>query len=215
MAKSCPPGVICLENFTFFMFFILIILFSVLLFQYHSKHPLIRPGNQVSQQAVDTSQPVIIEPTNSLMPNNYIDIRRPMDMFEDPYLPPVKYPGLVSEGTTIVERGVPINVRTQGAPGPIQQMGILTRSTPGPGGPSILPLMGRRMITNRDRWQYYTVSDTNINLRLPVSKGGRSCTSDIGCDEIYDGDTVYVEGYNAPFSATIYESASPRYIPFI
>jgi sortase (surface protein transpeptidase) len=36
----------------------------------------------------------------------------------------------------------------------------------------------------------------------------------MGCDEVYNGDTVYVEGYNETFRATIYENALYSYIPW-
>ena len=54
----------------------------------------------------------------------------------------------------------------------------------------------------------------NLNTKLPVSVKGRSCTSDIGCDEIYNGDVIYVEGYKDTFHATIYENAGFSYNPW-
>jgi hypothetical protein len=91
------------------------------------------------------------------------------------------------------------------------QMGILTRNE------MILPLMGRRHMNGRDKWQYYTVSNTggNLNTKLPVSVKGKSCTSEYGCDEIMNGDTVYVEGYNDTFKSTIYENNMFSYIPYL
>ena len=79
----------------------------------------------------------------------------------------------------------------------------------------ILPLMGRSLITNRDKWQFYTMSDTNNSVKLPVSNRGKSCTNEYGCDNIYNGDTVYVEGYNDAFKATVYENNNIRYIPYL
>ena len=76
--------------------------------------------------------------------------------------------------------------------------------------------MGRLTMTGRDKWQYYTISNSgNLNTKLPVSVNGKSCTSEYGCDNIYNGDSVYVEGYNDSFSATIYENSPFRYIPNI
>jgi len=49
---------------------------------------------------------------------------------------------------------------------------------------------------------------------LPVTYKKRSCTSDQGCDNIYNGDTVYVEGYNDAFKATIYDNAIQYSIPY-
>lgn len=91
------------------------------------------------------------------------------------------------------------------------QMGILTKNE------MILPLMGRRHMNGRDKWQYYTVSNTggNLNTKLPVSVKGKSCTSEYGCDEMMNGDTVYVEGYNDTFKSTIYENNMFSYIPYL
>jgi hypothetical protein len=78
----------------------------------------------------------------------------------------------------------------------------------------ILPLMGRKHMSGRDKWQYYTISGTgNLNTKLPISVNGRSCTSEYGCDDIYNGDVVYVEGYKDTFHATIYENNQFHYIP--
>ena len=87
-----------------------------------------------------------------------------------------------------------------------QQVGILTKQ----GGMNenlIVPLMGRRLMSGRDNWQYYTISNTGqVNTKLPISVKGKSCSGEYGCDEIYNGTNVYVEGYNDTFLATIYEN---------
>ena len=80
---------------------------------------------------------------------------------------------------------------------------------------TILPLMGRPIQLRRDKWQYYTMSDKNHSIKLPISVKGRSCTNEYGCDDIMNGDIVYVEGYNDAFKVTVYDSAYPRYIPYL
>jgi hypothetical protein len=80
---------------------------------------------------------------------------------------------------------------------------------------TILPLMGRPLFTNRDKWQFYTMSDKNNSIKLPVTNAGKSCTGEYGCDNLYNGDTVYVEGYNDAFKVTMYDNAVMKYIPFI
>lgn len=106
---------------------------------------------------------------------------------------------------------VPVNIESRGPSPAYTQIGILTR---GSGGDLILPLMGRRLI--RDKMQYYTISNTgNMNTKLPISKNGKSCTGEYGCDEVYDGDTVFVEGYSDTFRATIYENSRFNYIPYL
>jgi hypothetical protein len=106
---------------------------------------------------------------------------------------------------------IPVNIESRGPSPSFTQVGILTKSAEN----LILPLMGRRLSSSRDKRQYYTMSNTgNINTKLPISKNGKSCTGEYGCDEIYDGDTVYVEGYADTFRATIYETSVFNYIPY-
>jgi hypothetical protein len=91
------------------------------------------------------------------------------------------------------------------------QIGILTR-TQAKGDDLILPLMGRRI--RSQKMQYYTMSNTgNINTKLPISRNGKSCTGEYGCDEISNGDTVYVEGYSDTFKTTVYENSQYNYMP--
>ena len=117
----------------------------------------------------------------------------------------IQYPGTVPNGA------VPVNIESRGPPSNYTQVGILTRSS---GGDLIIPLMSRRLM--RDKMQYYTISNTgNMNTKLPISKNGKSCTGEYGCDEIFNGDTVFVEGYADTFRATIYENSRFNYIPYL
>ena len=115
-------------------------------------------------------------------------------------------------------RAVPINVSTNiGAVSPdtnYRQVGILTPIN-GSKKNSILPLMGRPVFVNRNKWQYYTISDQHNNVKIPISRKGKSCTNEYGCDYIYNGDTVYAEGYNEVFKATVYDNDTMRYLPFL
>ena len=115
------------------------------------------------------------------------DIRNTNDIFNDPYIPPVKNNNYS-----------------------YKQMGILTSDN------LILPLLGKPHINGRDKWNYYTISNTgSINSKLPIRVRGKVCTNEYGCDEIFSGDIVYVEGYNRKFTVTIYENNSYNYDPFI
>jgi hypothetical protein len=136
--------------------------------------------------------------------NNYGDI------LLNPYAPPVNDERYLIPSQDV--RGVvPINIRTQGVDAAYRQVGILTSQN---SKEQILALMGRPLLSNRDQWQYYTMSERN-NIKLPVSVKGKSCMNEYGCDKIYDGDTVYVEGYGNIFRATIYDNDVLRYIPVV
>ena len=171
--SSCPPGVICMDNMTVLVIFII---GALLCYIYYLSNKKI-----VSKSIPDAPENIKIDIHSSMPPIN---------------------------------EGVPINIRTQGRPTSYEQIGILTRSGGGPN-TLILPLYGRELIAGRSKYQYYTYSDQNNSVRLPVSKDGKSCTGEYGCDMLYNGDTVYVEGYNMSFVATIYENNSMQYIPYI
>jgi hypothetical protein len=71
-------------------------------------------------------------------------------------------------------------------------------------------------MTGRDKWQYYTISNTGfMNTKLPVYINGKNCIGEYGCDILNNGDNVYVEGYNTTFRVTIYENSQFRYIPYL
>ena len=108
---------------------------------------------------------------------------------------------------------MPINVPTQSFDTTYRQIGILTRI--GGDKETILPLLGRPLITNRDKWNFYTMSENNSMLKLPISHNGKKGMSENGVDDVYTGDTVVVDGYNDSFKVTTYENNLPQYIPYI
>jgi hypothetical protein len=92
-----------------------------------------------------------------------------------------------------------------------QQIGILTANEMDKE-PIILPLFAKKVRNNKDRWQYYTATDKNNMMRLPISHQNMKCDEDIGCKEIYDGDKLYIEIYQGRiFTATIYKTEAPKY----
>lgn len=132
----------------------------------------------------------------------------PGDVLMNPYVPPLKDDRyIMTSGGT-----VPINISTNvgAVDTAYRQVGILT---PVNGPNKILSLMGRPLYTNRDKWQFYTMAENNI--KLPLTKNGRSCTSEYGCDNVYTNDVLYVEGYKEPYKVTMYENSVIKYLPFI
>jgi Family of unknown function (DUF5755) len=190
--KKCIPGLICVENMTLFMVIVIGIGVAYLLY--------------VHFKGKDKDTPtIVIQQPSSTQVVPTLPLRYGL---EDAYPPPLK---------TVDIRGpvLPVNVATSSHNTAYQQIGILTKN--GRENPTILPLMGRNLLNGRDKWQYYTVSNTpgaGINSRLPISVNGKSCTGEYGCDSVSNGDTVYVEGYNDTFRATIYENARLNYIPY-
>ena len=183
MGKKCVPGLICIENMTLFVLILVILLF---IYVWYSQY-------RIHQNTPITGDKVVLVNTSSNIPQ-LVPIASRQDVFNDPYSPPGKNPVVYPRNSGDV-RGIPVNIQTRGVDNDYQQVGILTRSNYS-GDEMILPLMGRKHMSGRDKWQYYTISGTgNLNTKLPISVNGRSCTGEYGCDDIYNGDVVYVEGY--------------------
>ena len=106
---------------------------------------------------------------------------------------------------------IPITVNTQRMEVGYRQVGILTRIN---SNEVILPLYGRMVNTSRVKWQYHTMNDSNNHVRLPINVNGRSGSDECGVDEVYSGDTIYVQGYDDIFKVTIYENNRFTYNSF-
>jgi hypothetical protein len=220
--KKCPPGVICIENYSMFFFIICIIIIVYLIYK-NTQSQNITVNNSPSEKIVikDTQRENAGGFANwvgGFIPSwPYTNL--PSDPLLNPYAPPLRderyfipgYPmGRVSPGI------VPINISTNigAVDTAYRQLGILTPSN-GSTKDSIVPLMGRPLFTNRDKWQYYSTSNQHNNVKLPVSRAGRSCTNEYGCDKLYNGDTVYIEGVNDTYRVTIYDNDTIKYLPFV
>jgi hypothetical protein len=240
MAKRCPPGVLCFENITLLIIAVVVIGVGVYL---HSRYFCGGggPGYGYGHGHGHGHGQVLLESTDPLSNTLDFGIGGPssnQDVLLNPYVPPLRDNSVGSTRPSYDIRGgvetihygehggygggggghgghggggVRINVPTQSVDTTYRQVGILTRSG---GQEMILPLIGRPLFTNRDKWQFYTLSDKNNAIKLPVMVNGKSGTSEYGCNNVSTGDMVYVEGYNDAFRVTVYDSASLRYLPF-
>lgn len=208
--KTCIPGLFCIENMTFFLMLLLLIVLTYLYYTNIAKQGLEKtPLGYQRQYEEKIVQPVVIMPpqVTHLPPAlETVSSNRPLT---NDYAPPLK--NIEFEAP---QYGLPVNIKSRGYEGNYSQVGILTRNN---GKEEILPLMGRKSSSGRDKYQYYTMTNSagNINTKLPISVNGKSCTSEIGCDQIHNGDTVFVEGYKDVFQATVYENSLFRYIPYV
>ena len=223
MSKKCPPGIICIENVTFLFFLILII--AILIFMYiksnmNSKNIYTNDfTSNICKNCNNHKINNVCENCNNNYENNNLDklsikpafgYNNNNDILLNPYAPPLRDDRIFNN--THCSNKVPINVATQSFNTNYRQIGILTRVN---GGEVILPLMGRPLFRNRDKWNFYTMNDKNSMIKLPISFKNKSCTSQQGCDNVYDGDTVYVEGFNDVFRVTIYDNNIMEYIPYL
>jgi hypothetical protein len=217
MKKRCPSGGV--ENIQIYILFIIGLFFILFAYiYYHHAHHIYNHHNHNHNHNNQPSTIVNIPKTETVlplslpfgMPTSVRPYPVPLmgDVLLNPYQPPLRddrYFPTASLGGC----GIPINVPTHSVNTTYRQVGILTR------GDTILPLMGKPLFTNRDKWNFYTMNDKNNMIKLPLSNKGKSCTSEFGCDNIYNGDNVYVEGYNDAFKATVYDNQVMQYIPFL
>ena len=239
MGKKCVPGLFCIENMTLFLVFVLLIIVAYVYYSVVVKPTILHREGQAPYLQENRSwltgigNPTIIPVISTNPANGLAELKMQGSSWLGPFAQPEgrAVPTLVVQAvppqnavtkpltgfgattTTGLITAIP-SISTQGAPDNYSQIGVLTR-TSGSESYDILPLMGRRALTNRSNYQYYTFSNNgNISSRLPVRVHGKTCSSDGGCDEISNGDHVHVDGYNDTFQATIYEQEFFSYNPF-
>jgi hypothetical protein len=230
MVKKCPPGIICVENYTFLFFGILVL--AILFFMYikyyqnlglnsDSNSNLYCGCNKQSHLCKCKKNVFNNHNNNGYFNDDLTSILIPKignaysntenDVLLNPYTAPLR-DDRVFNNSNYNGPKIPINVPTQSFDTNYRQIGILTRVN---GGETILPLMGRPLFSNRDKWNFYTMNDKNAMIKLPISFKNRSCTSQQGCDNVYNGDTVHVEGFNDIFRVTVYDNNVMQYIPHL
>lgn len=215
--KKCPPGVICIENYSMFFIVICIAILIYLIYTTMVKNSIVVNNSPTEKIVIKDTTRENIGFGNwfgGLIPSwPYTNL--PSDPLLNPYAPPLR-----DERYFIATRGmppnglVPINVSTNVGAVDTQyrQLGLLTATN---SSGKVIPLMGRPLFVNRDKWQYFTNSDQQNSMRLPVSRSGKSCTNEYGCDKLFTGDTVYVEGINEAYRVTLYDNDTIKYLPFI
>jgi len=211
--KKCPPGVICINNY---IISIIVIVIIILLYVYGNFTQNIIVNNKPSEKIVIQKEEN--KGFNNWLPSwlpSYPYTNLPNDVLLNPYVPPLRDERYLMQPLTFAPTGVvPINVSTNvGAVNTnYRQMGFLTSLNDKD---KIIPLMGRPLYTNRDKWQYYTISDQRNSIKLPILRRGKSCTNEYGCDRLYTGENVYIEGLNKQFKVTLYENDTIQYLPFL
>ena len=202
---KCPPGVICIENMTIIFLILIILVTGYLVYIFIIK-------GSANEYTFNVSNVSNGQQKNGLYPRpGYSFSNIENDVLLNPYQAPLRDNRIFPYQNSFPNK-VPINVATQSFDSNYRQIGILTRIGDKE---TILPLLGRPRITNRDKWNFYTMSEGNNLLKLPITHRGRKCMSENGCDDVYTGDTVKVDGYNDSFKVTTYENESPQYIPYI
>lgn len=228
--EVCPIGFFCFDQNTFLLFMLsLIILIIYLIYNYNNKfekqklklenkkkkyfilkNDLENTKNQIKK--IENNQLYINNEKNYLEKkiNDEIDvINKDHQRIINPLFPPER-----SHPYKINNYGVPINIPTRGYSSGYQQVGAII-GTGDDSDKKILPLYGMQNYPGSKQWSYYTGTDNYNSVKLPIEINGKNCLDNNGCNEIYDGDLVNVNGYSNNFKVNLYNLDKPRYIPYI
>jgi len=155
---------------------------------------------ETSQTVPDIKVQVVSPGTSSNGDDRYTRAPKPeRDFYASPDLSSIRGPP-----------GTLPSFATRGIPETYQQMGIL-KADDG----NVLPLYGRRTASRSDRYQYYSRTDSYNPIQLPIRYNNYNCVDDIGCSELYDGDSVSLIPTGQSASVTIYRLSGPAYIPIV
>ena len=211
----CPPGVWCMDTGMILVAALLVGVLAFIGYQVHKQALLrdVKPTVVVVSQS--TPAPPMPPPAQlAAQPDPRFQPLSPERSYDTP--PDLR--GFPSPPILAGGGAIPINQPTRGVPDQFQQIGVLTApggtETSGTPTRTILPLFGRKLITNRDRWNYYTRTDGLNPVQVPLEYKRRKCDDDVGCDEIMEGDTVSVPIMGQSYVANVYRYSVPRYIPF-
>lgn len=234
---TCPPGFYCMD-FSTVIFAILIVLIVVgalvyILKPFSAENAVAAPPMNLNNYA-PVEHIVHKEKDHKKNPPTVIVVQAPPSQANpvnsDPRFAPLSpeqsygtQPDIRGFPSPPVAAGLgptmPINIQTRGYSDTYQQVGLLTTAggsdTSASPTRTILPLFGRKLITNRDRWNYYTRTDGINPVQVPIQYKRRNCDEDIGCDEIMEGDSVGVPVLGQSFTANIYRYSTPRYLPMV
>ena len=184
----CPPGMLCFPNkFSVIswpsttLFLILLGTVALLIWSYRQA-----PSVIVLQGQPRPSNPVINVKSGD---SRYSRAPEPE---RDWYTPP--------DLSRIPRSETPFNIPTQGVAEEYQSMGVVKTSEG-----KLLPLFGRRCVSSRERYNYYTRTDSYNPLPLPIEMQGRDCQDQVGCPELFNGDRVKISTINEQGDVTIYK----------
>lgn len=215
---ECPAGQFCF-NQTYIVIVVVIILFVLSTIYFLVEH-----NKQNTKKEIDNIKKVQSSLLNSVHSESHNSYHIVEPVIRKVYVIPSEHPNTLEQEYETRKRYydpltypekrnpyfMPINVPTRGyAPNP-QQIGILTNEKHD----KIIPLFGSPTYSGSSKWKYYTTSERGGHLKLPLASGGKDCTNEYGCNEIYDSDTVSVPSYGEDFKVTIYPNDLPKYIPY-
>jgi hypothetical protein len=195
----CPPGVFCLTPGILILFGVIVV--AAFMYVYNPLHLTLHshvPSMQI-QQAPPVHVNIVAEGGGD---DRYSRPPRPQRRWDNgPEFPPR---GMLPPP----DGGYILNTPTRGLPESYQSMGLLKT-----GDGQLLPLFGRRVASRSDRFNYYTRTDTNNPVPLPIHYKRRDCQDDVGCDELMSGEEIKIIPTGQTAQATLYRFDGPTYVP--
>jgi len=192
---TCPPGQWCISPLNGFLGVLCMLLFIGFVAYVALQRPIQAP---LPREAKETTIVMPVEGGD----DRYTQAPQPQRFWNNgPELPP--------RGALIPpDGGIAINIPTQGFPEAYQPMGLLKQ-----GDGKLLPLYGRRVASRADRFNYYTRTDTYNPVPLPIQYKKKDCQDPVGCQELFDGDSVRLSPTGEDATVTLYRFDGPMYVP--
>lgn len=193
----CPPGVFCLTPGILILFVAVVI--GVFMYLYN---PLQMSPSLMYMQMPQQPPVNVNVMTSDGSDDRYARPPRPQRRWDNGPEFPVR--GMLPPP----DGGYILNTPTRGLPESYQSMGLLKT-----GDGQLLPLFGRRVASRSDRFNYYTRTDTNNPVPLPIHYKRRDCQDDVGCDELMSGEEIKIIPTGQTAQATLYRFDGPTYVP--
>ena len=200
----CPPGILCITPSLIVLIAVILIGIAAFIYvAYNERKVLVHvPMHQAPMHQV--SQPPISINVERGGDDRYTRAPKPLRN----WMSPVDLDGALPTLVPPFNSGTMPVIPTRGLPEAYQSMGVVTTSSG-----ELLPLYGRRLASRSDRFNYYTRTDTNNPIPLPIRHKKRDCQDDIGCEELFDGDSIEIAPTKQHGNVTIYRFNGPTYIP--
>ena len=200
LTGRCPPGVICITPGTVVIFLLLtcVAILIALYFQQRQQPPA-RP-ERVVETGATVAPSIAVQVAASQGDDRFTRAPKP----ERHWVTRTEIP------TPEEVFGKLPRVPTRGIPETYQSMGVITMEDG-----QILPLYGRRTASRSDRFQYYTRTDTFNPVQLPLRHKRRDCQEDVGCEELFNGESISIGPTGQRGAVTIYRFDGPTYVPGI
>ena len=190
MVKKCPPGVLCMDwNLVTLAVVILVAIVGAVVY-FGIVH---RPTGLAAHVGQNSGQNSSQNSSQNSGPKIYV----------------VNAPPQIPEERGFLGIRSPVTMATRAGSDRYQQIGILTGSggSSGSAAPdrTILPLFGRELDSRRGKWNYFTRTDGNNPVQVPVRYRNRVCDDEmVGCEEVSSDDQVHVPSLGRSFAATVY-----------